>query len=613
MIRILSLLFSLSLASALFAQTADLTLFRGEDAGMARLRIAMYNYGNAPARNVQITVDYPDPVTITSVLGDANQCHFTERPLRCVWDVVPQNAEARSLIVDFHAPPADAVYVITARATSDTPEENPANNSVSYTFETRVDADLRTTIQPSPVRLDPGATQVFNVEVLNRQWTLPPGDLLLKLTTSPGMTIESIESELWSCTIDGGTAECRASALDQDCFCGRDIRVTARASSDRGGGPGWLEGTVTSNLPDPESRNNTARATLQVYRHLVVSTNADAGEGSLRSAIETANQTCAGAPCRIVFEMPSESLQTITPASALPAVTADRVAIDGGGKITLDGTAAHSGLQMFSKHESIVQGLTFRNFGDQGLWVRAAYASPRDFLDQRRVSGNRFTNNFRGLRLDGAYGTLVEDNVIEDNVRSGIWSWDGVGLRIFGNRIERNGASGVFLGPGVHSAEIESNTITEHPEMGIAIASEAKYVHIEKNVIRDNGGLPIDWGLDGMSRVDVDDSAIRSNAPVILSAVYDATTDRTKVTMVLFSFAIDNYPFWTIDLYADAVWIGGREIYGRPEPGPFVVELPGNLTGKVMTATSTRVHSIYLELYIGPSHTSEYSNAIRVR
>ena len=613
MTRIVSLLLSLCLASTVVAQTADLTLFRGSDAGMNRLRLAIYNYGNTPARNVQVTVDYPDPVTITSVLGDANQCHFTERPLRCVWDIVPQNAEARVLIVDFHAPPADAVYVITANATSDTPEANPANNSVSYSFETRVEADLRTSIRPHPVRVDPGATQVFNVEVLNGRWTLPPGDLLLKLTTSAGMAIETIESELWTCTIDGGTAECRASALDENCFCGRDIRVTARASADRAGGVGWLEGTVSSNLRDPESRDNTARATLQVYRHLVVNTNADAGEGSLRNAIETTNQTCAGAPCKIVFEMPSESLETITPASALPAVTADRVAIDGGGKITLDGSASHYGLQMFSMHESIIEGLTFRNFGDQGLWVGAPVSFPTDFLDQRRVSGNTFANNFRGLRLDGALGTLVEDNVIADNVRSGIWSWDGVGLRILGNRIERNGASGIFFGPDVSAIEVASNTITGHPEMGIAIADGAEYVHIEKNVIRDNGGLAIDWGLDGVSRVDIDDSAIRSNAPVILSAVYDAAMNQTNVTMVLFSFAIDNYPFWTIDLYADDVWIGGHEIYDRPEPGPFVVSRPGNLTGKVITATSTRVHSIYLQLYIGPSQTSEYSNAIRVR
>lgn len=490
----------------------------------------------------------------------------------------------------------------------------------TYTFETRMVADLHVQLTPGRVRIDPGVTQVFDVNVDNFRLTLPPGDLLLKLTASAGMTIEKIEAPLWTCTIAGGSAECRAPALDENCQCGGDILITTRANNDPHGGEGSLEVIATSDLPEDYDVNNSSAATVQTYRHFVVNTNADAGEGSLRAAIEQANQNCSPAPCKILFDMPVDALNTITPATPLPAIMADRVFIDGGSKITLDGTAAHYGLDLRAPCESVVQGLALRNFGDQGLAVATDPCpdSINDPLDQRRVSGNTIAGNFRGLRLDQAQGVLVRDNVISDNLRSGVWSWNGKALRILDNRIERNGASGIFLGPEVHTADVLSNTIAGHPDMGVAVALGAEVIQIRRNAMSNNRGLGIDWGLDGISPVAADDSAAQSNAPVILSARYDPATDQTQVTMTLESAPLGSYPLWDIDVYANDApdgdggqWIGSHEIYEQPSSA-VVMLLRGNHSGKWLNATSTRVRSIYLELYIGPSITSELSNSVRV-
>src|SRR5437588_5262885 len=86
------------------------------------------------------------------------------------------------------------------------------------------------------------------------------------------------------------------------------------------------------------------RVLLTTY---MVTTTADSGDGSLRSAIAAAD--AANAAATIAFDIPGAGVQTILPLSALPAVTAP-LAIDGTTQpgyagtplIALDGSAAGS-------------------------------------------------------------------------------------------------------------------------------------------------------------------------------------------------------------------------------------------------------------------------------
>lgn len=603
----------LLLSTAAFAQSADLALTRMEHDRPAELRLFVQNLGPDTARNTVVLIDLPPSVEVDRVYVNLGQCAQT-RPMRCtLGDLGSQ--WTRHMDVLLTLPRVDATHTVTATVSSDTADPRTENNVVTHTFETRETASLFVRVTPGEVRIDPGASAELTVNVSNFEPTAPT-DVRVAFEATPGATIEKIVApESWTCTVQGATAQCRAPGLDPFCRCSGDLKVTLRANADPGGAESLLTVLASSNLPEAYEPNNTMSVPVQVYRHLVVRTADDAGPGSLRAAMEAANG-CASAPCKIVFD--TLAPMTIVPESPLPVLTADRIVIDGGGKVTLDGRRAHSGLELRAGCEAVVQDLLLGHFGDQALSIATGVCPNRSRIDQRRVSGTFIgvtpdgtpAPNFRGLRLDDAIGVIVRDNVISDNVRSGLWSWNGADLTLTRNRIERNGASGVFLGPAVRLAQLDRNTITGNAEMGVAVARGARDVGVRHNTIRGNGGLGIDWGLDGVSPWRGDDSSTQPNAPLLLSARYDAAIDRTFVTMTLDSCSFHERPFWYLDLYANGEWVGTHELYTDPA-GAFEVALRGNHGGKSLTATASRVRVIGWERQDGPATTSEFSNSVR--
>jgi hypothetical protein len=179
---------------------------------------------------------------------------------------------------------------------------------------------------------------------------------------------------------------------------------------------------------------------------IVVDSTADAGRGSLRSAIETANARLG--PNTITFDLPSWD-RTIRPESALPVII-DSLTIDGGAKvhepeypmIELDGSLAPNavGLEVWNQ-PAVIRGLVINRFGigvyllntpsvvedcrigtdatglvelpgtSVGVLVRADGATVRRNL----ISGSRL-----GVRIQGSWGSAgnrIEDNVIGPDVR----------------------------------------------------------------------------------------------------------------------------------------------------------------------------------------------------
>jgi hypothetical protein len=418
--------------------------------------------------------------------------------------------------------------------------------------------------------------------------------------------------------------------------------------------------SATSDIP-VTFPSQPASATLQAYRWLSVTNTNDAGEGSLRTAIEQANQLCSPAPCKIVFEIPppvpSSGWFTITPSTPLPKISADRVQVDGfsqrkttgdtnGGKplIAIDGHLAHSGLVLESSCDAVMRGLAIGNFdADQGLWfttLRPCNVSPYSstpMADQHLVSGNfigidpsgNAWPNLRGIRADDAVGRIV-DNVISDNTRSGIWMWRG-GIVVHDNVIERNGGSGIFIGPQTVLAEVLNNTIRNSGEMGVAVARGAVEVDIRQNAMRDNGGLGIDWGLDGVSPREEDDFGKPTNAPTLLSATYDPASGQTRVTYTIKSERLGPYfNNGLADFYANRTPDGDGERWVQtflyPPQGEAVhtAFIPGDLRGQWINATWTRVSFDFLRPPTTPrvstnafagghSLTSELSNSVLVQ
>jgi hypothetical protein len=70
-----------------------------------------------------------------------------------------------------------------------------------------------------------------------------------------------------------------------------------------------------------------------IYRHLVVTSTEDAGEGSLRQAIVAANATEPGIACKIDFDIvvaSGDGVATIQPLTPLPAIAvANNLVVDG--------------------------------------------------------------------------------------------------------------------------------------------------------------------------------------------------------------------------------------------------------------------------------------------
>ena len=527
-------------------------------------------------------------------------------------------------------------------------------------------AALSTFIHPERAIVESGGTVTFEANVSTSSNPRVTDVRVVYEVIGDG-TIDRLESHGgWTCAIETKAAVCTHPFTDL--FSDR-INVVVRAGTGNGV-TATLKMTATAAQPATGGRN-VAQATLHTLRVIPVVTTADSGPGSLREAIEAANNVVAA---KIEFQLPApvpaEGWFTIIPESPLPPVTAENVFIDGhaqtrltgdtnpsGPEIAIDGRRAHRGLEVHSPCMARVHGLVLGHFdANQGLWLTKGRACPvganffqgaiRDVADNyigTDPTGTVAWPNLRGVRGDFGSGT-IRNNVISANTYSGIWIWAAYDVyesfTIEGNRIGTtadgvsplpNGAAGMLLGDRV-AADVLRNTIAYHPGMGIALARGETYVQIRENSMRDNGGLGIDWGIDGISPHQDDQFVSQPNAPTLLSARYDADANRTYL-IVTSATATHNGPLFyrpLFDFYANRGPDGDGEQWltiGGIDPRTLEVWVAGDLRGKWVNATLTRQpdfgfartprissERIRSELVtFGDESTSEFSNAILVR
>jgi len=648
MIRIQIALLSLLFASSLFADYADLYFIAAVQNPLSAT-MAVTNRGPDVARNSVITVDIPPGLVLQRLIGTEGDCDLSRRPVRCsIGDlpvVDPANAVySHYMEADFSAPFADATYVVTFTISSDTPDPGPGTNTASVTFTTKLEADLGGLIAPpfGVDRIDPGQTAAFSTYVGNNVRNNKPPNVRIDYAVTDGV-IEKIDAPpAVSCSIAGATAVCTVNALPASLD---RILVTVRTTPDRLAGKTTLTMNLTGDVPEKTPADNRVENSLPVYQWYAVTTIADDGPGSLRDAIVRANANCTPGPCRIVFEIPppvpSEGWFTITPVEPLPAITADRVSVEGlrqtaftgdsnpaGPEVAIDGHLARSGLKIVSRCEAVIEGLALGNFGeDYGLLFNAGAGCPQSYRPDRRAVANNTIGvapdgttpwpNLRGINLDGALA-MVSNNVVSHNQFSGIGMWSG-SAHFEHNRIESNGASGIFLGPLVDSVTILNNVIIGQREMGVAAARSKARVEIRGNSMKDNGGLGIDWGLDGVSPVDADDRDGPSNAPVLLSATYDAAQRKTLLTLSLKNTPLSSSVMsdCLIDVYGNSTPDGdgerplGTVQVDRRANGVITVAVSGDLRGQWLNATWSRDNPIDYSIESLPDRaTSELSNAI---
>jgi hypothetical protein len=598
------LLFLLLLSSSLSAQVADMRLTgqTGRPTSLppgdfADMILALFNAGPDVARNVRVEFKATAGVRFTR-LSDP-RCSASGDGVLCLFgDMAP--AELTYTGVEYELPFGAGSQSVTATLLTDSSDPDASNNSHTINYQVVPVPGVFVSPFPRQARVDPGQTTTFVTAVhrvtrARETDTIPAGTIVeARFAVDNGATIEAIVAPpIWSCTLGGATAACRAIAPGGDC-CG-ELAVTVRASGDRAGGFVRLDVEAVVQRPSLDVPIRTD-ASIEVFRHAIVSNVQDSGPGSLRAAIAEVNEHCARHSCRLLFETSGE----IVPAAPLPRIVADRILIDGAG-LVLDGRVAGRGLEVHAACEATLRRLTFRNFtANEGLWFTAGrdcdYGSP--WPQQFRIENNVFERNRRGLILDGARLPVVTANVIRDNQFAGIWMWRGSAW-IESNRIENNGASGIFLGPDVRQTRVLSNTISGHPQMGVAVAYGASHIEIGGNRMHDNGGLGIDWGLDGITPQRDDDTLTEPNAPALLSAVYDRLTNRTHVTVTLRTRGNA-----VIELFADDVPVALAAAQ-HTDGTPFIVSVTGDHRGKWITATATRTTN-------DQAWTSELSNAVFV-
>ncbi len=159
----------------------------------------------------------------------------------------------------------------------------------------------------------------------------------------------------------------------------------------------------------------------QTSQAFTVSNLNDSGPGSLRDAIDQANDFVSSIGRALITFSTSIDFGTISLQSPLPAITRDDVTIDG--PLTLDAVSG-DGLDLDAPGD-IVQGLTITGFSGSGIVVNGGDAL---------ITGNTITGN-------GEYGIDVESsgNTI------GAASTQGIGPSFGGNLLSGNGYSGILV------------------------------------------------------------------------------------------------------------------------------------------------------------------------
>ncbi|HSL29811.1 MAG TPA: choice-of-anchor Q domain-containing protein, partial [Anaerolineales bacterium] len=263
-----------------------------------------------------------------------------------------------------------------------------------------------------------------------------------------------------------------------------DPRLDALANN---GGPTQTIGLLTGSPAIDAGNNETCAATdqrgvtrpqgeacdigafeaalLNVFS--VTNTN-DSGSGSLRQAILDANAVpnSANGPDEIHFNIPSEGISTIAPASALPAIT-EPVIVDG---YTQPGASPNS--QAVGNNAFIRVELSGENcVGCQGLVITGGGSTVRglaiygDFNDAIQIegsSGSLIAGNFLGLRANGTADGVSASGVYLSNTAG-----NTVGGTTPGDRnIISNNRDGVFVAGGIANATgnvIAANYIGTNP------------------------------------------------------------------------------------------------------------------------------------------------------
>lgn len=438
-----------------------------------------------------------------------------------------------------------------------------------------------------------------------------------------------IDDPSWTCTPTPTFQMCRRATVGPQATVALDfvVRLPRRA----GRAAILVYGAAT--LPSGRYVTGVAIVEAVIFRPFRVTSAADAGEGTLRAAIQALNADpeCALVACRIEFALPAAApgtWWTIMPESPLPTIVAADVEIDAalqpesnalGPEVALIGTSLAQGNGLYVRAARMaVRGLAIGGFPDSGiLYFPTARGSvfiiERNYVGLDATGRHAIPNGARGVTI--AEGIVreshIRDNVVSGNFRSGIFlvTQEEPGLptvpvlTIARNTITGNGASGIFVGPRAQQVRIVDNVIARNAHFGIALDRRASFISIGANTISGHPLPAIDLGLDGPDGVNV-----------LESARYDPATNTTIVTGTgpVPTFAVNSYWFYANDTVDASGHAEAERFLGVVQPqsdGRFTFTVGQDLRGKYVNAQVNQILNLDGAIF---TRAGELVRAIRV-
>ena len=239
---------------------------------------------------------------------------------------------------------------------------------------------------------------------------------------------------------------------------------------------------------------------------------------TLRAAVQQAN---AGTGAVIKFSITGSGVQTISPDSALPAITKP-VFIDGYSQsgasasnvlIELDGTNAGAGTNglTLSGNGSYVRGLAVNRFNGNGIVLQGraggqVLVGNRIGTDDTGETGQG--NGAAGVYINDAPNVILRDNVVSGNTTHGVHISGSRAKRavLYGNTIGLNASgtsdlgntlAGVYIN-GAPNVVLRDNVVSGNTTHGVHISgSRARNADIQYNLIGVNASEAADLGNAG--------------------------------------------------------------------------------------------------------------------
>lgn len=358
-------------------------------------------------------------------------------------------------------------------------------------------------------------------------------------------------------------------------------------------------GTYFAAVQNAAGTVNSSNALLNVVSLVVANTN-DSGPGSLRQALLNANMLTG--TNTITFNIAGGGLQTITPATAFPAITKP-VLIDGWSQagyagspiVEINGINAGtntSGLVLGpGSAGSTVRGLVINRFGNEGLDILSG---------NNLIVGNYIGTDAAGLTNRGNGNDGIEIANTSNNTIGGtsaatrnIISGNGLGIRIAGSSATGNSIVGNYIGANSQGAAtlgnrshgvlfslfkisganlggphgnrvggttagqgnlIANNGVAGGGGDGIALYNSPAIVGnaLLGNSIAGSGGLGIDLAIDGVTANDPGDSDTGPNNLQNFPVVTSATVAASNQVTIVGSFNSQHDSYYRIEFFANA-------------------------------------------------------------